>query len=117
MLALTSFRSLRSGGVQLHRGDAEASCQSAGMETSIPHGDDELAVGDRERAGEMYGVSAPQGMLGGENAGVTLDRRRQLDRPRCGPELLPARLGLLQAIPVEVVVPVGGSQSRSYLWV
>lgn len=50
-------------------------------------------------------------MLGGELIGVTLDRGRQLDRPSGAPQLLPALLGLLEAVSVEVVVPVGGSES------
>lgn len=85
------------------------------MEASIPHGNDEPAVGDGERAGEMHGVSAPQGVFAGELAGVTLDGRRQLDRPRRTPELLPALRRLLEAISVEVMVPVGGGESRSHL--
>lgn len=65
----------------------------------------------------MHGVSAPEGIAGGKLAGVALDGRRQLDRPRCAPELFPALFGLLEAISVEVVVPVGGSEGRSDLGV
>lgn len=87
------------------------------MEVSIPDGDDEVGIGDGERAGEMHGVSAPQGMLAGEVAGMTLHRWCQLDRARGTPELFPALLGVLEAISVEVVVPVSGGERRSDLGV
>lgn len=37
--------------VQRRRGNGKASRQNAGVETSLPYGDDELAVADGERAG------------------------------------------------------------------
>lgn len=65
----------------------------------------------------MHGVSAPESTAGGKLAGVALDGRSQLDRSRCAPELFPVLFGLLEAIPVEVVVPVAGSEGGADLGV
>ena len=91
--------------------------QSAGVEPSVPNGDDERVVRDYERAGEVYCIGAPEAMLGGEFTGVTLDRRRQLNGSRCPPELLPCLSGLLEAVSVEITVPIGGSESCANLGV
>lgn len=98
--------------IEYQRGDAKASRQRSAMEPAIPHGHDELAVADGERAGEVHGVSAAQSVLDGELAGMTLDCGRQLHRPGCPPELRPAFFGLLETVLVEVMVPVGGSERR-----
>jgi len=59
----------------------------------------------------MHGIGAAQRMRLGELTGVTPDNRRQLDRPGRAPKLVPALLGLCEAISVEVMVPVGSSES------
>ncbi len=102
---------VRSGWIKRHGGHAKAGRQNAGMEASIPYGHDERPVRHGERAGEMHGIGAAQRMRLGELTGVTPDNRRQLDRPGRAPELVPALLGLCEAISVEVMVPVGSSES------
>ena len=87
------------------------------MEASIPNCKDERGVTDGEGAGEMHRIGAPQGVLAHEVTGVTLDSRCQLNRPRSLPEPLPVGLHPLEATSVEIVVPVGGSESGSDLGV
>ncbi len=105
---------VRTGGwsrrVERHRGDAKAGRKSAGMEPLIPYGDDERLVRHGERARQMHGIGAPERKVFGEISSVTADRRRQLDRPGCAPKLGPALFCLRKPIPVEVMVPVRGSE-------
>ena len=84
--------------------------ESAVVELSVPHGDDERLVRYRQCAGEMHCIGAPQGELSRELTSVMPDGRRQFDRPGRAPELPPVLLGLLKAIPVEVMVPMRGSE-------
>ena len=85
------------------------------MEASIPYGHDERPVRHGERAGKMHGIGAPQRMFFGELTGVTTDGRCQLDGASCVPELVPVLFCLREAIPVQVMVPVGGGEGCSDL--
>lgn len=96
--------------IERHRGDRKAGRKSAGMEPSIPYGDDERLVRQRERTRKVHGIGAPQRKPFRKISSVTADRRRQLHRPGCPPELGPALFCLLEAMSVEVMVTVRGSE-------
>ena len=79
------------------------------MKVSVPHGDDERLV----RHGQVRWQDAlhrrPAGRAVSQADGLMRYGRREFDRPGRSPELS-ALFGLLTAIPVEVVVPMGGSE-------
>lgn len=101
--------------IERRRGDRKAGGNSAGMESSIPYGDDERLVRQGERTRQVHGIGASEGKILREIPGVTADRRRQLDRPGSPPEHRPTLFCLRKPCRVEIMVPVRSSERRPNL--
>jgi hypothetical protein len=85
------------------------------VQSAIPDGDDKVRVADGQRAGQVHGVGATQGVFAGELASMAFDRGGQLHRTARCPVLLPCLLGVGQLVLAQVLVTGGRGQRGSDL--